>query len=197
MHHIVYDVVLSLAFLGIGLLFKVGQMKQLRRENEVFAASLRTLQGKLEAREDQAKSDEAIAESVRKDRDKLWSKCTELEQQLSTALRQRNEYRDVIVGVQGERDTWRDLYYSQAAGHDTAQALLMRNSERLAQAYFVATGKRPPEDLVALEARRLFVAAHGSAVAEYRDDRGAAKAAETAERETATIKAIEGGRPDV
>lgn len=57
------------------------------------------------------------------------------------ATRKASEYLAKIEEVIMERNTWRDLYNDQAAGHDNAQALMMRTISSLCQAYRKETGK--------------------------------------------------------
>jgi hypothetical protein len=45
--------------------------------------------------------------------------------------RKATEYFNTIESVLKERDTWRTWYYESAAGHGTAQSLLMTERERL------------------------------------------------------------------
>lgn len=112
-------------------------------------------------------------------------------QSLRNEERKAKEYRELIESVQAERDGWRDQYFSQAAGHEAAQTMLMREVERLTLLYQQATGHSAPVTRSAAAVRSAFQEAHGQAVAEYRQDGGTARAAGTRQAEAAEVERIE------
>jgi chromosome segregation ATPase len=62
--------------------------------------------------------------------DELREEVERTRDQRDEAARQRQELFERISGFLGERDQWRELYYTQVREHGNAQALMMRNLER-------------------------------------------------------------------
>lgn len=119
----------------------------------------------------------------------------ELERRASTQERRANEYLAMIRGIQGERDTWRELYLSCSSGAAAAQSMMFQEVERLTRLFFVATGKMPPSNPVFAEIKQAFVSEHGGAIEEFRQDGGSAGTAERHQREAAELARIEAGPP--
>lgn len=124
------------------------------------------------------------------------AKSRQQDQSLATALRRADEYRRLIEVVQQERNKWQDLYFSQAAGHDTAQQMLMRELERVTLLYQQETKQALPITPSAKVVRQAYLDAHGGAIEEYRTDQGAARKAEKEEEEAREVKRIEQPRPE-
>jgi len=85
---------------------------------------------------------------------------------LENAQRKTNAYFLKIDEVLKERDSWRDLYNDQSAGHENAQALMMSTIAGLSQAYTRETGKVPQIDPLILQVQADWQGAHGASVRE-------------------------------
>lgn len=122
----------------------------------------------------------------------LRTEIRSLQVALATTTRQKNEYISVVRTVQEERNKWMNLYYDQAAGHDAAQAWATRELNRLTSLFTRVTGKAPPVDKSGQALREVFVATHGGAVAEFREDPQLTRRhARIAEQDAARTEGIE------
>lgn len=88
--------------------------------------------------------------------------------------RRADEYLAVIRGIQGERDLWRDMYFSAASGGEAAQAMFTKEIQRISVLYHKETGKFPPKNQALAQIQESFAAQHGAAITEFRADGGKA-----------------------
>lgn len=123
---------------------------------------------------------------VTRERDAAANKLLEFEPQLAefvTLKQQSAGYHQLVKTVQRERDSWRDLYYSQATGHDNAQRWMMREHQSLAQQVKQLGGK-PKMDPTILEMRAEFEAEHGQNIEDHKSGKAAESHAQTVQQET-------------
>lgn len=120
--------------------------------------------------------DEAAKTAVH-ELDEMRDEVDRTRQQRDEADRRRQELFERIEGFLGERDQWRELYYTQVSEHGAAQALMMRNlgayehhcqavrnrvrKARTLEEAQEAAAKKPPVDYRTLEViAREFVQSH-------------------------------------
>lgn len=120
---------------------------------------------------------------------------TDLESNLPQVLadyekyKQRSEeYFAKIEEVLSERDSWRELYNDQAAGHDNAQALMMSTIQNLVRSFQAATGKTPKIDPLIEAVRTDFVGKHGAPARAARNESSKEKGSKAKEAPVETTE---------
>lgn len=103
-------------------------------------------------------------------------------EELATLRIQSRGYQELVRTVQRERDTWMELYYSQATGHDNAQRWMMRENQSLAQQVKQAGGE-PKIHPTILEMRAEFEAEHGQHIEDHKSGKAADSHAQTVQQE--------------
>lgn len=112
-------------------------------------------------------------------------------EELEVVTRQRDGYRGIITSVQAERDTWMNLYYSQATGHDNAQRWMMREAQGLAQ-QITALGGKPKVDPIVQQVRAEFEGEHGVHIAAHKSGEAAGSHERTVQEENAQVAKLDG-----
>lgn len=105
--------------------------------------------------------------------------------------RRAGEYRSVITVAQEERNTWREKYFEQAAGHDTAQSMMMNEIDSLVFQHRRATKKMPHRNAAISQIRAAFAGSHGEAVAEYHHDKGVSRDDRSRQADRAALEAVD------
>lgn len=93
--------------------------------------------------------------------------------------RKAKEYFEKIEETLQERETWRQLYMDQAAGHDNAQALMLQTISSVVQIYERETGKKMRIDPMIDRVREDWKLKHGPDIREGLGIDGRRKISET------------------
>jgi len=131
---------------------------------------------------------------ARAERDKLEERLNALRpelEQLEIVIRKLEGTREIIVDIQRERDTWMNLYYSQATGHDNAQRWMMREAQALAQ-QVKQLGGEPRVDQVVQQVRADYQQEHGQHIADYKSGEAAGSHEKRVQKENERVAELDG-----